>query len=145
MSGPRTIRPLINRQGGAPRSVLVLVILLVVALGALFLAKRNEPPANLTLGGPLFPVAKKDIEGLLVTRPGQQFRLDRDADGLWSLSGAVSDYVDSLSVDNLLNQITSAYGGSLLPGTDVEDRRYEFNGPQSVRLTVFVTGGDLVE
>lgn len=134
--------PVINRQGGAPRSVLVLVILLVVASGALFLSRRNEPAADLTLGGPLFPVAKENIDGLLLTRPGQQFRLDKAADGRWSLTGAVSDYVDSLRVDNLLNQLVAAYGGSLLPGTEVEDRRYEFNGPQSVRLTVFAAGGE---
>jgi hypothetical protein len=134
--------PVINRQGGAPRSVLILVLLLVVATGALFLTRRHEPAADLTLGGPLFPVAKDDIEGLLITRPGEQFRLDRAENGRWSLTGAVSDYVDSLSVDNLLNNLVTAYGGALLPGTDVEDRRYEFNGPSSVRLTVFVAGGE---
>jgi hypothetical protein len=137
LSGPK-----VDRRGGAPRSVLVLTLLLVAASVALFLARRNEPAADLTLGGPLFPVPKDQVEGLLVTRPGQQFRLDRSADGRWSLSGSSTDFVDSLAVDKLLTDITGAYGGSLLPGTEVEDRRYEFNGPQGVRLTVFVAGGD---
>lgn len=133
---------IINNRGGTSRSVLILVVLLVGALGALYLANRNKPEVDLTLGGPIFPVAKADIEGFLVTRPQAQFRLVRSPDGRWSLTGAVSDYVDSLAVDKLLDQITAAYAGALLPGTEVEDRRYEFNGPQSVRVTVFVAGGE---
>jgi hypothetical protein len=58
--------PRFNREGGAPRSVLILVVLLVVASGALFLSQRHDPAVDLTLGGPLFPVAKENIEGLLI-------------------------------------------------------------------------------
>lgn len=136
-------RPL-NRYGGAPRSVLILTFLLVVAAGALLVARHREPAFDFTLGGPLFPVDKNDIEGLLLTREGAQYRMDRLAPGAWSLSGAVADYVDSLAVLKLLDTLTGAVGGPVLPGTDVEDRRYEFNGPEAIRLTVFLSGGERI-
>jgi hypothetical protein len=124
-----------------PRSALVLALLLLVAAGALFLVKNQKSVADYTLGGPLFPVDRNDIEGLMATRQGAQFRLDRMPNGNWTLSGAVADYVDSLAIENLLDGLTVAAGGPLLPGTEVEDRRYEFNGPEAIRLTVFLTEG----
>ncbi len=130
-----------NRSGAAPRSVLILTLLLLVAAGALFLVKNRKTAPDFTLGGPLFPVAIDDIEGLLVTRQGAQFRLDRHPGKTWSLSGAVVDYVDSLAVGKLLETLTTSVGGPLLPGTEIEDRRYEFNGPEAIRLTVFRVGG----
>jgi hypothetical protein len=134
----------LNRDGGVPRSVLILTILLVIAVGALLVARQRESAFDYTLGGPLFPVDKSDIEGMLLTRQGAQYRLDRVTPGVWSLSGAVADYVDSLAVLKLLDALSGAVGGPLLPGTDVEDRRYEFNGPEAIRLTVFVTGGEAI-
>lgn len=130
----------VNRRGAAPRSALVLLVLLAAAIGALLVARQKDTELDFTLGGPLFPVAPEEIEGLLVTRQGSQFRLDRSATGSWSLSGAVTDFVDSLAVQRLLDEVSTARGGPLLPGTDVEDRRYEFNGPEAVRLTVFAEG-----
>lgn len=134
----------LNRSGGAPRSVLILAALLLAAAAALFVARQREPAFDFTLGGLLFPVDQSEIEGLLLTRQGAQYRLDRVMGDTWSLSGAVTDYVDSLSVLKLLGTLTGAVGGPLLAGTDVEDRRYEFNGPESIRLTVFVTGGKAI-
>jgi hypothetical protein len=131
-----------NRDGGVPRSVLILTVLLLVAAGALFFSSQREPVLDYTLGGPLFPVDQSEIEGVLLTRQGAQYRLDRVTGDIWSLSGAVTDYVDSLAVLKLLENLTSAVGGPLLPGTDVEDRRYEFNGPEGIRLTVFRSGGE---
>ncbi len=58
------------------RSVIPLLVLLVAA-GALFLVINRKTAPDFTLGGPLFPVAIDDIEGLLVTRQRAQFRLDR--------------------------------------------------------------------
>lgn len=136
-------RPL-NRDGGIPRSVLILAFLLLVAAGALFLSSQKEQSLDYTLGGPLFPVDQSEIEGVLMTRQGSQDRLDRVTGESWSLSGAVTDYVDSLSVLKLLDNLARAVGGPLLPGTEVEDRRYEFNGPESIRLTVFVSGGEAI-
>jgi len=129
-----------NRKGSVPRSALILAVLLLVAAGALFLVKNRDSAPDYTLGGLLFPVEKNDIEGLLVTRQGAQFRLDRNPGGYWSLTGAVTDFVDSLAVDKLLDNLTTAAGGPLLPGTEIEDRRYEFNGPEAIRLTVFRAG-----
>lgn len=134
----------LNRSGGVPRSVLILTVLVLAAAGALFVARQREPAFDFTLGGPLFPVDQSEIEGLLLTRQGAQYRLDRVIGDTWSLSGAVTDYVDSLSVLKLLGTLTGAVGGPLLAGTDVEDRRYEFNGPEAIRLTVFVAGGEKI-
>ncbi len=137
MSGRRP-----DRSGAAPRSVLILTALLVAAVGTLFFVRQNRPTHDFTLGGPLFPVATEDIEGLLLTRQGAQYRLDRTDQTNWSLTGAVADYVDSLAVVKLLDTLTGAYGGPLLAGTETEDRRYEFNGPEAIRLTLFVTGAE---
>lgn len=136
-------RPL-NRDGGAPRSVLILTVLLLVAAAALFYSHQKKSAIDYTTGGPLFPIDQSEIEGVLLTRQGSQYRLDRVTGEIWSLSGAVTDYVDSLSVLKLLGNLTASVGGPLLPGTDVEDRRYEFNGPESIRLTVFRSGGEAI-
>jgi len=136
-----TIR-LFNRDGGAPRSVLILAVLLLVAGGALFFSSQREAVQDYTLGGLIFPVDQSEIEGVLLTRQGAQYRLDRVTGDIWSLSGAVTDYVDSLAVLKLLGNLTAVVGGPLLPGTEVEDRRYEFNGPEGIRLTVFRSGGE---
>jgi hypothetical protein len=128
------------RDGGAPRSVLILLVLLLAAVGGLLLVKNNEPTSDFTHGGLLFPAERGEVEGLLLTRQGAQYRLDRTEDNHWLLSGAMSDYVDSMAVVTLLDNLTGARGGPLLPGTEVEDRRYEFNGPDSIRLTMFLTG-----
>jgi len=53
-----------DRQGGAPRSVLLLLVLLTAALGVLFWTQSRGPSPDYTLGGPLFPVPKDRIEGL---------------------------------------------------------------------------------
>jgi len=118
--------PSFNRDGGAPRSVVILTVLVLVAAGALYLTWQKEPTVDHTLGGFLFPVDVSDIEGLLVTRQGSQFRLDRHENEVWSLSGAVTDYVDPLAVLKLLDTLSRAVGGPLLPGTEVEDRRYRW-------------------
>ena len=135
-------RPSFSRDGGAPRSVLILTLLLLVAVGALFLNGQKDSTPDYTLGGLLFPVDSGEIEGFLLTRDGAQFRLDRVDDGFWTLSGAVADYVDTPSTLMLLENLVQTRGGPILPGTEVEDRRYEFNGPEAIRLTVFVTGSD---
>lgn len=133
-----------GRAGAAPRSAVILTALLLIAVGALFLVKQKKSTVDYTLGGPLFPAGVQDIEGLLLTRQGSQYRLDRTASGVWTLSGAVADYVDSLAVLKLLDTLTLAPGGPLLPGTDVEDRRYGFNGPEAIRLTVFLETGEAI-
>jgi hypothetical protein len=122
-----------------PRSAIVLVILLLAAVTALTYL-RGRDGRDATLGGRLFDLDPGEIEGLLVARPGLQIRLARSEDGFWSLGGDVSDHVEQGAVTELLRAIVLAQGGPLLAGTEPEDRRFEFNGPSAIRLTVFATG-----
>lgn len=121
---------------------MILLALILLAVGSLLVARSNKPATDFTRGGLLFPVETSEIEGLMVTRQGAQYRLDRAEGNQWSLSGAMSDYVDSMAVVTLLENLTGAVGGPLLPGTEVEDRRYEFNGPTAIRLTMFVESSE---
>ena len=131
----------LDRRGSMPRSGIFLAALLVVAVAVLFFLRRNPPPVDYTLGGKLFTAAPEEIDELLLTRGGAQYRINRSESGQWTLSGAVSDFLDQTAVSNLLDNLTQATGGRLLPGSQLEDRRYEFNGPGAVRLTLFSSGG----
>ena len=124
-----------------PRSALWLVVILAVALAVLVYLRRRPEPADFTLGGPLFHTPADQIDGLLLTRDGAQYRLDRQPSGRWALSGAVRDYLDQEAVGRLLRRLTQATGGRLLAGSEPEDRRYDFNGPGAMRLTLFATDG----
>lgn len=142
MARPANFRFLPGRSGSVPRSALVLAVLLAVALAALFLLRRNPAPPDYTLGGRLFDCTPDQVEGLLLTRDGVQHRLDLTPEGQWTLSGATSDFLDQNAVATLLKALTEATGGHLLPGSQPEDRRYEFNGPGALRLTVFTVDGE---
>ncbi|MCP4290915.1 MAG: DUF4340 domain-containing protein [bacterium] len=130
----------VDRSGGAGRTAMILVLALVVAGTALFFINRRHNAENLTLGGSLFDLEKSAIEGFLLTRDGAQFRFDKNEKGYWTLRGAITDFLDPSAVESFLNDLVAAQGGRVLPGTEIEDRRYEFNGPQAMRLTVFQTG-----
>ena len=130
----------LNRHGGGQRSILILLTVAVVVVGALYFAKRSQV-VDYTLGGALFPVAADQIEGFLLTRQGQQYRFDRHPNGVWSLTGATSDYLDSQAMEALVGVLPIALGGAILPGTENEDRRYDFNGPGAMRLRVFLADG----
>jgi len=119
-----------------------LLALLAVALVSLIMMRGRAPKVDYTLGGPLFDVPATAIDGLLLTRDGAQYRLDRQDDGVWVLGGATSDWLEANSMLSLLRTITNGRGGPLLPGTEPEDRRYEFNGDESIRLTVFGVNGN---
>ena len=125
-----------------PRAVWPLLVLLLVAVAVLFWLKRRGPDDNLVLGGPLFPVAAESIDGFILTRLEGQYRFDREPSGYWTLSGAVSDYLDQDRVQRFVADLAGARGGRLLPGTEVEDPRYEFNGEEALRLTVLTDTGD---
>jgi len=129
-----------DRRGTAPRLLVILLLLAVLAVGGLWLGHSRQD-IDYTLGGPLFPVDPAQIEGLLLTRSGLQYRFDRQADGSWSLSGAASDYLDTSAMTALVGVLPTAPGGAVLPGTETEDRRYDFNGPEAMRLRVFLTDG----
>ncbi len=129
-----------HKRAPVPRSILILSAVAVLVVGALWLARRNES-IDYTLGGALFPVEPDRIEGLLLTRQGTQHRFNRQKDGVWSLSGATSDYLDPQAMSALIEVLPTVVGGALLPGTVNEDRRYDFNGPGAIRLRVFLSGG----
>lgn len=122
--------------GGIPRSAGIIAVLLVLGVLALvLLGDRGGDEA--TLGGRIFDRDPRDIDGILMTLQGRQFRLDRSPDGVWSLGGDVTDHVQQNAVFELVRTIVLVQGGPLLPGTEPEDRRFEFNGPEAVRMTVF--------
>jgi hypothetical protein len=127
----------LGRSRGVPRSAIVLGGLLIVALAALLILRPGSGPTDLTLGGPLFELDFSRVDGLLVTKQGQQFRLDRHEGGVWALTGAVHDHVQQNAVIQLLSTLKVAQGTAILAGTSPEDRRFEFNGPDAVRLTLF--------
>ncbi|PID80982.1 hypothetical protein CSA17_02600 [bacterium DOLJORAL78_65_58] len=126
---------------GVPRSALILLAVLVLA-GAALLVVRGRHEDSPVLGGALFPadLTVDQVEGFLVTRGRAQYRFTRGDDGLWRLGGALTDFVDGEQVALLLTELLRAEGGPLLPGTEPEDRRYAFNGPESIRLTLLGPG-----
>ncbi len=138
-------RIFIDRTGKVPRSASILGVVLVVAAVALFFASRRETSDDLILGGHLFDLDNSSIEGFLLTHDGAQFRFDRDTvennHGYWTLRGATSDFLNQGAVAQFLVQLKEARGGRVLPGTEPEDRRYDFNGPESLRLTIFTSDG----
>lgn len=125
-----------------PRIAWILAVVLVVAAGTLWKIRSNRPAFEYGLGGPLVPLAPEQISGLLVTQGGAQIRLDRTGAGQWSLTGALTDFVNPVAMETILTDLTRAEGGPLLPGTQPEDRRYDFTGPDAVRLTVFPLDGE---
>ncbi len=126
-----------NRKGKAQRTPLLLVLLLLGALGTLWLVSRRHQEVDLVLGGPLFDWRNANIEGFLLTRGGAQYRFDKNEVGYWTLKGATSDFLDQGAVENMIAELKEAKGGRVLAGTEVEDRRYEFNSTAAIRLTIF--------
>lgn len=126
-----------------PRAVPVLAVILLFAAAALLLVSRRGGDQDLVLGGPLYPDKLKpaDVEGFLLTRGTARYRFERGADGVWRLGGALTDFVDQDAMRLFVNDLLEARGGALLPGTVPEDRRYEFNGIESLRLTLFAADG----
>lgn len=135
-------RDLLNRHGAVPRSALYLAAVLVVAVAVLFLLRRDPAPPDYTLGGELFTAGPGQVTGLVLTRDGVQYRLDRTDGGHWALTGAISDFLDQNAVQQLLQDLTAATGGRLLAGSVPEDRRYEFNGPGAMRLSLLRRDGE---
>ncbi len=130
-----------GRAGGAVLTTLLLLLAVAVVILGYWRIKAHRKQEAIVLSAPLLPVPADQITGLLVTRKDGQFRLDRTDGGAWTLSVGTSDYVDPRSVDFLLHDLTSAVGGPVLPGTEPEDRRYDFNGEQALRLTIFLENG----
>ena len=132
------------RFDNLPRMVWALALVLVLSAGVLWKIRSDRPAQDYTLGGPLLTYTLEEIEGLLLTRGRAQYRLDKAGPETWTLTGAITDFVDTPAMEKVLQQIISAGGGGLLPGTEPEDRRYEFNGPAAIRLTVFAADGEAI-
>lgn len=129
-----------RRFGRLPRSAPVLAVMLAAAAAALVWIQGRERGTAAAAGGPLFSLAPPQIQGLLITFGGAQYRLDRTPGGVWTLGGGVSDFVDQGAMANLLADLAAARGGPLLPGTEPQDGRYEFSGPQALRLVLLGEG-----
>jgi hypothetical protein len=124
------------------RTVAILVVMIAAAGGLLWWLNVKDAGPDLTLGGPVFAVEADRVEGLLVTRAGRQHRFDRLRDGGWTMSGATADFVGAAAMQALLDDLLAAPGGPVLPGTEPEDRRFEFNALQAVRATLLLAGGE---
>ncbi|MBU8871226.1 MAG: DUF4340 domain-containing protein [Gemmatimonadales bacterium] len=131
----------VARFGRISRTVWILALILILALVLLWKIRNDGPTFDYTLGGPLYPYPPEQIEGFLLTTGGAQYRLDRTGEGTWTLTGALTDFVNAAALEKALRELTSAAGGPLMPGTQPEDRRFEFNGPGAIRLTVFDRDG----
>ena len=130
-----------DRSGKAPRSALILVVLLLAALAILFVVSRGSSSRDEVLGGQLFDFDDTSINGFLFSHGGGQYRFDKNETGYWTLRGGTSDFLSQGAVKAFLNDLAVSEGGRLFAGTDIEDRRYEFNSPESLRLTVFTDNG----
>ncbi len=123
-------------------STLLLLVVLAGVILLFFKVRTDNQRKAIILGGPLLRVQADSITGLLLTHRGAQIRLDLVGEDTWTLSGSTEDFVDPNSMKLLLADLVGAQGGSILPGTEPEDRRYDFNGPESLRLTIFTTSHD---
>ncbi len=126
-----------RRSGGAVLTTLLLIVAIGIVLVGYQTIRSHRSRALIIRSGPLLQVPPEEITGLLLTRKGGQFRLDRAADDVWTLSVGTQDFVDARAMGFLLKDLTTAVGGDVLPGTEPQDRRYEFNGEQALRLTIF--------
>ena len=115
----------------------VLVVAVVVILGL----RGGRDDSERLLGGPLLDFDPTEVTQIIVTEGGRQHRLVRGEGLAWSLRGALHDWVDPLLLAYRMADLAQAQGGAILAGTVPEDRRYEFNGPQAVRLTLRMTDG----
>lgn len=133
--------PPMNRQGKIPASTLMLSLLVLISGVVLFFLNSNSSSKNEILGGPILDLDKTTIDGFLFSQGGGQYRFDKNEKGYWTIRGGLDDFLDQRAVATFLKDLALFQGGQLLAGTEVEDRRYEFNGPEALRLTVFTTDG----
>lgn len=114
------------------------ILVLVLGAGLFALLRRDDGPGGgeRLLGGLLLDMDPATVSQIIVTEHGRQHRLERGAGTHWSLRGAIHDWVEPQLLAIRLTELAGAQGGAVLAGTVPEDRRYEFNGPDGVRLVV---------
>lgn len=113
-----------------------------VAAGAFLWSTRGGTSASARAqGGPLLGGARAPLDALVLNRGGRTCRLERVEGGGWTLGGAVVDDVDPRAMAALVDSLEAARGGPLLPGTEPEDRRFEFNGPEGLHLALHRADG----
>ncbi len=118
------------------RTLLMLALAAVVATAAVVLL-RGDTTDDLDLGGPLLAMDLHQVVRLQLTTGGVPYRFVRRGASLWTMDGAVRDWVDPVSLAQQLAVLGQAEGGRVLPGTEPDDRRYDFNGPQGVHLSLW--------
>lgn len=121
------------------RWALASLALLAVAAAAgvmLWTTRSGREPAGQARGGSLLGPATAPIDFLLLNARGLTYRFDRHPGGAWTLTGALADDLDQRAMNALADTLEAAVAGPLLPGTEPGDRRYAFNGPESLQLTV---------
>jgi hypothetical protein len=123
------------------RLLILLLVALLAAAVAVVLVRLTRDDGAHVLGGPLLPVEMAEVDGLIVLRDGLEFRLDRQEGIAWTLRGALRDWVDPYALGRNLLKLGDAMGGRVLAGSVPEDRRYEFNGPEGVRLILTTEAG----
>ncbi|MBK7672286.1 MAG: DUF4340 domain-containing protein [bacterium] len=131
-----------KKRVSGPQLATMALLAVAVAASAFLWSTRVAPrAANHSLGGPLLTPSEAAIDALLLNVRGASYRFDRLPAGGWTLGGALSDDLDPRAMAALVDSLESAVAGPLLPGTEPGDRRYEFNGPEGVQLTVHRTDG----
>ncbi|MBK7769004.1 MAG: DUF4340 domain-containing protein [bacterium] len=131
-----------KKRVSGPQLATMALLAVAVAASAFLWSTRVAPrAANHSLGGPLLTPSAAAIDALLLNVRGASYRFDRLPAGGWTLGGALSDDLDPRAMAALVDSLEAAVAGPLLPGTEPGDRRYEFNGPEGVQLTVHRTDG----
>ncbi len=126
-----------RRRLSPPLLATLALATVAVAAGAFLWSSRGGTgAAGRATGGLLFAGSQAPTDALILNRGGLTYRFDRVAGGGWTLAGALVDDLDPQAMASLVDSLAAARGGPLLPGTEPEDRRYEFNGDGSLRLTL---------
>jgi hypothetical protein len=131
-----------RRQPSGPLLATLALAVVAVAAGVFLWSTRGGAAAAArTGGGQLLGGARSPLDALVLNRGGLTYRFDRVEGGGWTLGGALTDDVDPKAMAALVDTLEAARAGPLLPGTVPEDRRYEFNGPEGLHLTLHRVDG----
>jgi hypothetical protein len=124
-----------------PRSLLPMLLVMIIAIAGFLFLRDDDSDSVFITGGSIFPVPAEDIMVMHLTRNNVEYKFERFGPYGWSLSGGVNDFVDAKAMFDLLEFLATVKSGSVLPGTTPGDKRYEFDGEDSIRLAVFATEG----